>query len=85
MEGAVFSPNGHSYLTASNDNAVRLSETETGKEIAVLPGHTGTVTAAAFSPDGRSILTASDDNTARLWDAGRRASRLPSSGDTRRL
>src|SRR5262249_50519485 len=40
-----------------------------GKEIAILKGHTGALFSAAFSGDGRRVVTASFDDTARMWDA----------------
>ena len=47
---------------------VQLWDADSGKELAVLAGHTGQVMNAAFSPDGTRIVTAGD-NTARVWDA----------------
>jgi len=55
-------------VTASADNTARLWDADSGKEAAVLEGHTGFVQSAAFSPDGRRVVTASYDHTARLWD-----------------
>ena len=49
-------------------HAARVWDVGTGKEIAVLRGHTDRVVSAAFSPDGGKIVTASDDKTARVWD-----------------
>ena len=46
-----------------------MEDADTGKEAAVLKGHTGSVNSAAFSLDGKRVVTASFDNTARLWDA----------------
>jgi sugar lactone lactonase YvrE len=56
-------------VTASDDTTARLWEADSGKEIAVLNGHTSFVYSAAFSPDGKRVVTASDDHTARLWEA----------------
>jgi WD40 repeat protein len=66
---AAFSPDGKRVVTASDDNTARLWDADTGKEAAVLKGHTNRVWSAAFSPDGKRVVTASADNTARLWDA----------------
>ena len=52
-------------------NAIHLWDGESGKEVAVLRGHTASVTSVLFSPDGSLLLSGSQypDNTARLWDA----------------
>jgi WD40 repeat protein len=57
---AEFSPDGQRILTASNDRTARIWEAQTGKEIAVLWGHTEVVWSAVFSPDGQRGLS-------RLW------------------
>jgi hypothetical protein len=49
--------------------AARLWNAESGREIAVLRGHTDWVHGVSFSPDGSRLVTASGDNTARIWDA----------------
>jgi WD40 repeat protein len=51
------------------DRAARVWDADTGREIAVLRGHTDIVVSAVFGPDGSKIVTASDDETARVWDA----------------
>ena len=66
---AAFSPDGKRVVTASDDNTARVWDAETGREIATLEGHDGSVLTAAFSPDGKRVVTASYDNTARVWDA----------------
>ena len=69
VSSAAFSPDGSRIVTASDDNTARIWDAATGKEIAVLRGHDGSVNSAAFSPDGSRIVTASEDKTARIWDA----------------
>jgi len=44
----------------------RLWDTESGKELRVLQGHSDRVHSLAFSPDGKRILSGSADKTARL-------------------
>jgi WD40 repeat protein len=47
---------------------VRVWDAASGKELLVLRGHEGSVTAAAFSPDGARIVSGGDP-TVRVWDA----------------
>ena len=69
VNSAVYSPDGRSIVTASDDNTARIWDAVTGKLLHSLEGHTSWVRSAVYSPDGRSIVTASLDNTARIWDA----------------
>ena len=64
----AFSPDGRLVLTGSQDSTARLWQAATGKPLATLSGHTGTITTVAFSPNGQ-VLTGSSDSTARLWEA----------------
>jgi hypothetical protein len=55
---AVFSPDGQSIATASEDQTVKVWDQSTGDLRHTLQGHAGAVTWAVFSPDGRRIATA---------------------------
>src|SRR5262249_26285761 len=55
--------------TASWDNTAKLWDTDSGREILTLRGHTDVVRGIAFSPDGRFLATGSYDLTIRVWDA----------------
>ena len=63
----AFSPDGQYMLTAHQGGLVRLWDSESGKPVGELMGHTDVVNSAAFSPDGKYIATASNDKTVRLW------------------
>jgi tRNA A-37 threonylcarbamoyl transferase component Bud32 len=62
---ASFSPDGSRVVTASNDGVAKVWETNTGREVLKLKGHTREVNSASFSPDGSRIVTASNDGWAR--------------------
>ena len=65
----VFSPDGKTIATASNDNSVRLWDAQTGSPLMTLSGHQGRVTRIAFSPDSSWLVSGADDNTIRRWNA----------------
>ena len=66
LPNAIFSPDGHLVLTATNDNVARLLKTD-GTEIKALAGHQNRISTAAFSPDGVWVASGSLDSTARIW------------------
>jgi WD40 repeat protein/serine/threonine protein kinase len=71
--GAVLSGDGKSIVLLNQTENVKLHDFQTGKELAVLTGHTEPITVAAFSPDGQTLVTGSADRTIRNWDvAGRK-------------
>ena len=72
MTGVAFSPDGKYLATASQDNTVRVWDAATGKEVAVLRGHTGYVLSVAFSPDGKWLASSSGyrgKGEVKVWDA----------------
>ena len=64
----AFSPADELLAIGSADGRARLWDVRQGKELAVLPGHTGKVYSVVFSPDGRTLATGSGDKTVQLWD-----------------
>jgi WD40 repeat protein/tRNA A-37 threonylcarbamoyl transferase component Bud32 len=51
------------------DPTVRLLDPATGKELAVLAGHTDNLMAVRFSPDGTFIASGGYDGTVRVWES----------------
>ena len=68
VNSLVFSPDGGTFATASDDNTARLWDTNTGEHKISFVGHTETINSVAFSPDGEKFATASDDKTIGLWN-----------------
>jgi WD40 repeat protein len=67
MRGAL-SPDGALLATVSSpDDILRIWDIGTGKALATLGGHRGSV---AFSPDGALLAAVSVDRTVRLWERG---------------
>ncbi|MBD2113753.1 MULTISPECIES: WD40 repeat domain-containing protein [Cyanophyceae] len=67
VRSVVFSPNGETIATASDDQSVKLWNRQ-GEELQTLKGHSDRVRSVAFSPDGETIATASDDQSVKLWN-----------------
>ncbi|KAF5335257.1 hypothetical protein D9758_017379 [Tetrapyrgos nigripes] len=63
------SPNGRNVVSGSDDQTVRIWDTENGKQVGEpLQGHTGSVFSVAYSPDGKHVVSGSSDQTVRIWD-----------------
>jgi WD40 repeat protein len=67
---AQFTPDGQRVITGGADKMARVWESDSGKMIIELHGHTDGVTGLDVGSDGKRILTSSQyDHSARLWDA----------------
>jgi RNA polymerase sigma factor (sigma-70 family) len=65
VQSIAFAPAGN-LLASAGDDAVRLWDIATGREVRRLPQRADRV---AFSPDGRLLATGGHDGPVRLWDA----------------
>jgi len=62
-------PKGKVLASGSLDTTVRIWDTESGEERAVLTGHDAAVSSVAFSPSGQILASGSHDGIIRLWRA----------------
>ncbi|QBD81663.1 WD40 repeat domain-containing protein [Ktedonosporobacter rubrisoli] len=67
VRGVGWSPNS-SVLAAGAYKIVQLWDSQTGKNLATLQGHTEQVYATKWSPDGNLLATASEDQSVLIWD-----------------
>jgi RNA polymerase sigma factor (sigma-70 family) len=58
VQAVVFSPDGKTLASASNDQTVKLWDVATGAEKATLRGHTVFLYSVAFSPDSKTLASA---------------------------
>ncbi|NER03631.1 MAG: response regulator, partial [Okeania sp. SIO3C4] len=62
----IFSPDGKTLASASNDGTVKLCRLD-DSSILTLEGHNNPVTSISFSFDSQILASASQDNTVKLW------------------
>ena len=80
---AVYSPDGQWIASGGTDRTIRVWRSAGGEDVAVLLGHTGSVTEVAFAPVGDRLASLSTnrgrgwawDDTVRVWARGSRGRR----------
>jgi WD40 repeat protein/tetratricopeptide (TPR) repeat protein len=84
-----FSPDGRRLAGASNDGAVRVWDSDTGREVLHLRGHEESVDCVVFSPSGRLLASASfaaapkAPGEVKVWDTTTRREVLSLKGPPR--
>jgi WD40 repeat protein/DNA-binding SARP family transcriptional activator len=68
VNGAAFTPDGKSVLTAGTDGDVLVWDVASGTIRETLSGHVANVQAPAVTPDGRTAVTVAHDATTLVWD-----------------
>ena len=64
----VFSPDGATLISGTNNGTIQVWDVATGEKIAALEGHTQKVETLKFSPDGKTLVSTAMDGTIFLWD-----------------
>ncbi len=64
----VFSPDGKTLASASQDKTVRTWEAESGKPGITIKQHSDIVTCVRFTPDGNGLVSCGQDRSVRQWE-----------------
>jgi WD40 repeat protein len=64
-----FAPDGKTIASGGQEGIVRIWDAASGKLLAELAGHDGTVHSLAYSRDGSRIASGGRDGTVHLWKA----------------
>jgi len=83
----AFSPDGKLLAAGAYNGTLRLWDLSTGKQSAVLKGHTSLINNLAFSPDGTLLATSGVDSTLFVWDVAKESqlAALPIPGQVQSL
>ncbi|MCP2728856.1 NB-ARC domain-containing protein [Limnofasciculus baicalensis] len=64
----LFSPNGSTLLSASENQTVKLWDVRTGQCLRTLEGYSNSVLSVALNSDGQLLASSGRDQQVRLWD-----------------
>jgi WD40 repeat protein len=73
----TFSPDGKILASGGEDHLIKFWDPDSGKEQAILKGHSETVWSVAFGPDSKSLASGSADKTIKIWDLSQFRPGLP--------
>ncbi|MGH9943216.1 MAG: caspase family protein [Pyrinomonadaceae bacterium] len=65
---SAFSPDGKWFASGGKDNAVKVWEVATGRELRSTDAQMGWITSLAFSPDSRQLLAGGLSGGIKVWD-----------------
>ena len=68
VENVVFSPDGETLASGSNDETIRLWDVTTGEQKGTITGYASEVSSVAFSPDGEILASGEHNGAVHLWD-----------------
>jgi WD40 repeat protein len=68
IRALAMAPSGRVVISASADRALKIWDTESGREIRTLAGHARAVEAVAVASNGRWAVSGSSDHTIKVWD-----------------
>ena len=68
VSAVAFAPDGKRLAVSGNEGAIKVWETETGRELRNLGGIGAAGNCLAWSPDGRRLASAHPDGFVRIWD-----------------
>jgi WD40 repeat protein len=67
ISALAFAPRADLAAVAFDNGSVVFADTQSGKAVQTLIGHSGSVRGVGFSPDGNKFISAGADGIARIW------------------